>query len=150
MKAAGTMCKFMHLDNASFWVHCCRARRGNIQTRAKLSFLKGGFNYVEAEEWDGPLFSLVGMVGHSGISAGYRDGGLQYWPVRRILHLDTFPDLWGDGTNVLNQTIRQLTLHSDGTATEETTGADIMLSGGTTRHGLATGDAVPTGCWSSR
>jgi hypothetical protein len=48
-------------------------------------------------------------------------------------HLDTFPDLWGDGTFVLNQTIRQLTLHSDGTATEETTAApDIMLSGGTT------------------
>ena len=48
-------------------------------------------------------------------------------------HLDTFPDIWGDGTFVLNQTIRQLTLHKDGTATEESTAApDIMLSGGTT------------------
>lgn len=48
-------------------------------------------------------------------------------------HADTITDLWGDGTNVVNQTIRQLTLHSDGTATEESTGApDIMLSGGTT------------------
>ena len=48
-------------------------------------------------------------------------------------HLDTFPDIWGDETFVLHQTIRQLTLHSDGTATEETTAApDIMLSGGTT------------------
>ena len=48
-------------------------------------------------------------------------------------HLDTFPDLWGDGSLVLHQTIRQLALHSDGTAVEETTGApDIMLSGGTT------------------
>lgn len=47
-------------------------------------------------------------------------------------HLDTFPDIWGDGSNVLNQTIRQLTLHSDGTATEEFTAApDIMLSTGT-------------------
>jgi hypothetical protein len=47
-------------------------------------------------------------------------------------HLDTFPDLWGDGTFVLNQTIRQLTLQSDGTVTEQSTAAlDIMLSGGT-------------------
>jgi hypothetical protein len=48
-------------------------------------------------------------------------------------HLDPFPDIWGDGTNVLHQTIRQLTLHLDGTAIEETTAApDIMLSGGMT------------------
>jgi hypothetical protein len=47
-------------------------------------------------------------------------------------HLDTFPDIWGDGSNVENQTIRQLTLHSDGTATEDSTGApDLMLSAGT-------------------
>jgi hypothetical protein len=47
-------------------------------------------------------------------------------------HLDTFNDVWGDGSNVEHQTIRQLTLHSDGTATEESTGApDIMLSAGT-------------------
>jgi len=46
--------------------------------------------------------------------------------------LVTFPDVWGDGTLVLNQTIRQLTLHSDGTANQEDTAApDIMLSGGT-------------------
>ena len=47
-------------------------------------------------------------------------------------HLDTFPDVWGDGSNVENQTIRQLTLHSDGSAIEEGTAAlDIMLSAGT-------------------
>jgi hypothetical protein len=46
--------------------------------------------------------------------------------------LVTFPDVWGDNTFVLNQTIRQLTLHSDGTANQEDTAApDIMLSGGT-------------------
>ena len=46
--------------------------------------------------------------------------------------LVTFPDVWGDGTFVLNQTIRQLTLHGDGTANQEDTAApDIMLSGGT-------------------
>jgi hypothetical protein len=52
-------------------------------------------------------------------------------------HLDTFPDIWGDGSNVLNQTIRQLTLHSDGTAIEESTAApDIMLSAGMTSSRL--------------
>ena len=34
-------------------------------------------------------------------------------------HLDTIPDVWGDASNVENQTIRQLTLHSDGTATAD-------------------------------
>ena len=29
--------------------------------------------------------------------------------------LITFPDIWGDWTNLLNQTILQLNLHSDGT-----------------------------------
>ena len=53
--------------------------------------------------------------------------------VGSFTHLDTFPDVWGDGTNVLNQTIRQLTLHIDGTVTEETTAAiDVLLSEGTT------------------
>lgn len=62
-------------------------------------------------------------------NAGCKNGKF----VGSYTHLDTFPDVWGDGTNVLHQFIRQLTLHSDGTATEETTGApDIMLSGGTT------------------
>ena len=52
-------------------------------------------------------------------------------------HLDTIPDVWGDGSNVENQTIRQLTLHSDGTATEDGTGSpDIMLSTGTISSGI--------------
>jgi hypothetical protein len=46
-------------------------------------------------------------------------------------HLNTFPDIWGDGTNVEHQLISQLNLHSDGTATEEFSGSpDIMLSFG--------------------
>src|SRR5215471_4182810 len=36
--------------------------------------------------------------------------------------LITFPDIWGDGSNLLNQTIFQLNLHSDGTATQEFSG----------------------------
>jgi hypothetical protein len=62
-------------------------------------------------------------------NAGCRTGTF----IGSYTHLDTFPDLWGDGSLVLHQIIRQLTLHSDGTVVEETTGApDIMLSGGTT------------------
>jgi hypothetical protein len=46
-------------------------------------------------------------------------------------HLDTFPDIWGDGSLVEHQFIRQLNLHSDGTVTEEFTGnPDTMLSFG--------------------
>jgi len=43
--------------------------------------------------------------------------------------LDTFPDIWGDGSNIEHQLIQQLNLHSDGTVTEEFTGSfDTMLS----------------------
>lgn len=41
------------------------------------------------------------------------------------------PDIWGDGSNVEHQVIDQLTLHSDGTARADFTGApDTMLSFG--------------------
>jgi hypothetical protein len=46
-------------------------------------------------------------------------------------HVDTFPDIWGDGSNVEHQIIQQLNLHSDGTVTQENAGGpDIMLSAG--------------------
>jgi hypothetical protein len=46
-------------------------------------------------------------------------------------HVDTFPDIWGDGSNVEHQIIQQLNLHSDGTVTNENAGGpDIMLSAG--------------------
>lgn len=46
-------------------------------------------------------------------------------------HVDTFPDIWGDGSNIENQLIQQLNLHSDGTVTQENAGGpDIMLSAG--------------------
>jgi hypothetical protein len=58
-------------------------------------------------------------------------------------HLDTFPDLWGDGSLVEHQLIRQLDLHSDGTVREEFTGnPDTMLS-----FGLAT---PSIGTWTCR
>ena len=58
-------------------------------------------------------------------------------------HLDKFPDLWGDGSLVENQLIRQLDLHSDGTVREEFTGnPDTMLS-----FGLAT---PSVGTWTCR
>jgi hypothetical protein len=44
----------------------------------------------------------------------------------------SFPDIWGDGSNVAHTFVSQLNLHSDGIATQEFTGGpDIMLSGGT-------------------
>src|SRR5215472_1600733 len=46
-------------------------------------------------------------------------------------HLNTVPDLWGDGSNVEHQLIEQLNLHSDATVTAEFSGApDTMLSFG--------------------
>jgi hypothetical protein len=46
-------------------------------------------------------------------------------------HVDDFPDVWGDGSNVEHQLIQQLNLHSDGTVTQENAGGpDNMLSFG--------------------
>lgn len=46
-------------------------------------------------------------------------------------HVDAFPDIWGDGSNIEHQIIQQLNLHSDGTVTQENAGGpDIMLSAG--------------------
>jgi hypothetical protein len=46
-------------------------------------------------------------------------------------HVNDFPDLWGDGSNVEHQLIQQLNLHSDGTVTNENAGGpDLMLSFG--------------------
>jgi len=43
----------------------------------------------------------------------------------------TYTDLWGDGSNVVNVVLNQLTLHSDGTARLNSTGfPDLMLSFG--------------------
>jgi hypothetical protein len=47
-------------------------------------------------------------------------------------HLVTYSDIWMDGSDVLNQTISQITLHLDGTANEfDTAWPDLMLSLGT-------------------
>lgn len=57
--------------------------------------------------------------------------------------LDTIPDIWGDGSNIEHQLIRQLNLHSDGTVTEEFSGSpDTMLS-----FGLST---TAVGSWKCR
>jgi hypothetical protein len=46
-------------------------------------------------------------------------------------HVDDFPDIWGDMSNIEHQIIQQLNLHSDGTVTQENAGGpDIMLSAG--------------------
>lgn len=47
------------------------------------------------------------------------------------IHVNTFPDVWGDGSFVEHQLIQQLNLHSDGTVTNENAGGpDLMLSFG--------------------
>jgi len=74
------------------------------------------------------LWMLTVMPAFSQGNAGCKSGKF----IGSYTTLITFSDVWGDGTNVLNQTIRQLTLHSDGTASQEDTAApDLMLSGGT-------------------
>ena|SRR5215470_9478519 len=60
-------------------------------------------------------------------SAGCRTGKF----IGSYTSLNTFADIWGDGSNVEHQFIAQLNLHSDGTVTQEFSGSpDIMLSGG--------------------
>jgi len=85
-------------------------------------------------------------------NAGCKNGKF----IGSYIALVTVPDVWGDGTNVLHQTLRQLTLHSDGTANQEDTSAlDIMLSGGTISSEvgswkcLSDGQLVVTLIWAS-
>ena len=60
-------------------------------------------------------------------SAGCKTGKF----IGSYTHVDDFPDIWGDGSNVEHQLIQQLNLHSDGTVTQENAGGpDIMLSFG--------------------
>jgi hypothetical protein len=74
------------------------------------------------------VFTVLPAFPQGNVIAGCKTGAF----IGSYTHLDTFPDIWGDGSMVENQTIRQLTLHSDGTATEVSTGApDLMLSAGT-------------------
>jgi len=74
------------------------------------------------------VFMAIPAFAQGNGNAGCKNGKF----VGSYTHLDTFPDLWGDASGVIHQTIRQLNLHSDGTATEEHTWApDVMLSLGT-------------------
>jgi hypothetical protein len=51
--------------------------------------------------------------------------------------LFTFLDVWSDGTNVEQQLINQLNLHSDGTVTDDNAGGpDLMLSFGLSTTGV--------------
>jgi len=73
------------------------------------------------------VFMVIPAFPQGNGNAGCKNGKF----VGSYTHLDTFPDTWGDGTNVEHQLISQLNLHSDGTATEEFTGSpDTMLSFG--------------------
>ena len=62
-----------------------------------------------------------------GNNAGCKNGEF----IGSYTHLNTFSDIWGDGSNVEHHLIEQLSLHSDGIVTEEFTGdQDTTLSFG--------------------
>ena len=73
------------------------------------------------------VFTVLPAFSQGNGNAGCKTGKF----IGSYTHLDTFPDIWGDGSNVEHQIIQQLNLHSDGTVTQENAGApDIMLSAG--------------------
>jgi len=87
-----------------------------------------------------PVFMALPAFPQGGVTAGCKTGEF----IGSYTHLVTFPDVWGDGSNVENQTINQLNLHSDGTATLESTATpDLMLSFGPISF-------VPIGSWKCR
>ena len=75
----------------------------------------------------GLAFTVLPAFPQGNENAGCKNGEF----IGSYTHLDAFSDIWGDGSNVEHQLIEQLSPHSDGTVTEELTGAqDIMLSVG--------------------
>jgi len=85
------------------------------------------------------VFTVVPAFPQDHGNAGCKTGKF----VGSYTHLDTFPDIWGDGSNVEHQLMQQLNLHSDGTVTEEFSGSpDTMLS-----FGLST---PAVGSWTCR
>lgn len=85
------------------------------------------------------LFMVLPAFPQGNGNAGCKNGKF----VGSYTHLNTFPDIWGDGSNVEHQLISQLNLHSDGTVTEEFSGnPDTMLS-----FGLGT---LSVGSWTCR
>jgi hypothetical protein len=74
------------------------------------------------------LLMVVPFPANAQSSAGCKTGKF----VGTYTNTNVFADLWGDGSGVTHTFVYQLTLHADGTATQEFTGSpDIMLSGGT-------------------
>jgi hypothetical protein len=85
------------------------------------------------------LFMVIPAFPQGNGNAGCKDGKF----IGSYTLLDTFSDIWGDGTNVEHQLIQQLNLHRDGTVTEEFSGGpDTMLS-----FGLST---TSVGSWTCR
>ena len=73
------------------------------------------------------MFTVLPAFPQGNGNAGCKNGKF----IGSYTHVDTFPDIWGDGSNVEHQIIQQLNLHSDGTVTNENAGGpDIMLSAG--------------------
>ncbi len=74
------------------------------------------------------LLTIVAVSANAQGNAGCKNGKF----VGSYTSSSSFPDIWGDGTNVAHTFLLQLNLHSDGTATQDFSGfPDLMLSGGT-------------------
>jgi len=85
------------------------------------------------------LFMVIPAFPQGSGNAGCKNGKF----IGSYTHVDAFPDIWGDGSNVEHQLVSQLNLHSDGTVTNEFLGGpDVMLS-----FGLGTNSV---GSWTCR
>ena len=74
------------------------------------------------------LLTFIAVAANAEGHAGCKNGKF----VGSYTTSSSFPDIWGDGTNIAHSYVYQLNLHSDGTATQDFSGfPDIMLSGGT-------------------
>jgi hypothetical protein len=78
------------------------------------------------------MFALIGLLVFTAMPAfsqsGCKNGKFPGSYVTSV----SFPDIWGDGSNVNHTFVLQLNLHGDGTAYENYTGLpDLMLSSGT-------------------
>jgi hypothetical protein len=77
------------------------------------------------------IFALMGLLVFTAMPAFSQSGCKNGKFAGSYVTAVSFPDVWGDGSNIKHTFVLQLNLHSDGTAFENYTGLpDLMLSGG--------------------
>lgn len=78
------------------------------------------------------MFALMGLLVFTAVPAFSQSGCKNGKFAGSYVTTVTFPDVWGDGSNIKHTFVLQLNLHSDGTVFENYTGLpDLMLSSGT-------------------